>query len=66
LNTREVTQQYRLNQWTEIIRECRSSGQSVASWLVLLHQRHLYTIFNFFICRNLETVVELKFRRKFK
>lgn len=32
MNTREVTKQYRLNQWTEIIRECRSSGQSVASW----------------------------------
>ncbi|MGE1062145.1 hypothetical protein NXG27_13730 [Megasphaera paucivorans] len=32
MNTREVTQQYRLNQWMEIIRECRSSGQSVASW----------------------------------
>jgi hypothetical protein len=32
LNTREVTQQYRLNQWMEIIRECRSSGQPVSSW----------------------------------
>jgi transposase-like protein len=32
LNTREVTQKYRLNQWTEIIRECRSSGQTVSKW----------------------------------
>ncbi len=32
MNTREVTQKYRLNQWTEIIRECRSSGQTVSKW----------------------------------
>lgn len=32
LNTREVTRKYRLNQWTEIIRECRSSGQTVSAW----------------------------------
>ncbi|WP_213412847.1 IS66 family insertion sequence element accessory protein TnpB [Xylanibacillus composti] len=32
MNTREVTNQYRLNKWTEIVRECRSSGQTVASW----------------------------------
>jgi len=32
LNTREVTQKYRLNQWTELIRECRSSGQTIAAW----------------------------------
>jgi transposase-like protein len=32
LNTREVTQKYRLSQWTEIIRECRSSGQTVSAW----------------------------------
>lgn len=32
LNTREVTNQYRLNKWTEIVRECRSSGQTVAAW----------------------------------
>lgn len=32
MNTREVTRQYRLNQWTEIIRECRSSGQKIATW----------------------------------
>lgn len=32
MNTREVTRQYRLNQWTEIIRECRSSGQTLSSW----------------------------------
>ena len=32
MNTREVTRNYRLNQWTGIIRECRSSGQTVSSW----------------------------------
>jgi transposase-like protein len=32
LNTREVTNQYRLNKWTEIVRECISSGQTVAAW----------------------------------
>jgi transposase-like protein len=32
LNTREVTRQYRLNQWTEIIRECRNSGQTISAW----------------------------------
>lgn len=32
MNTREVTQQYRLNQWAEIIQKCRSSGQSNAEW----------------------------------
>jgi len=32
LNTREATHQYRLHRWIEIIRECRSSGQPVASW----------------------------------
>lgn len=32
MSTREVTQQYRLNQWMEIIRECRSSGHTVSRW----------------------------------
>ena len=32
MNTREVTQQYRLSQWTEIIRECRSSEQTISAW----------------------------------
>jgi hypothetical protein len=32
LNTRAVTQKYRLNKWTDIIRECRSSGQTVTAW----------------------------------
>jgi transposase-like protein len=32
LNTREVTNQYRLNKWTEIVRECISSGQTIAVW----------------------------------
>ena len=32
MNTREVTNQYRLNKWTEIARECLSSGQTVSAW----------------------------------
>lgn len=32
MNTREVTHNYRLNQWIEIIRECRGSGQTVIAW----------------------------------
>lgn len=32
MGTREITRQYRLNQWTEIIRECRSSGQKISVW----------------------------------
>lgn len=32
MDSREVTSQYRFNQWTEIVRECRSSGQTVAVW----------------------------------
>jgi hypothetical protein len=32
LNSREVAYKYRLSQWTSIIRECRSSGQTIAVW----------------------------------
>jgi hypothetical protein len=32
LDTREVTSQYRFNQWTEIVRQCLSSGQTVDVW----------------------------------
>jgi hypothetical protein len=32
LNTREATNKYRLNQWTEIIHECHSSEQTVSAW----------------------------------
>lgn len=32
MNTREVAKQYRLNKWTEIVRECRSSGQTISAW----------------------------------
>lgn len=32
MDTKEVTQQYRLNQWAEIIQKCRSSGQTNAAW----------------------------------
>lgn len=32
METQEVKRQYRLNQWIEVIRECRSSGQTVSAW----------------------------------
>lgn len=32
MDTREVAYKYRLNQWTAIIRECRTSGQTVKAW----------------------------------
>lgn len=32
MDTREVTRQYRLNQWTEIIQKCHSSGQTNVAW----------------------------------
>ncbi len=32
MDTKEVTQKYRLNQWIEIIKNCRSSGQTVSAW----------------------------------
>ena len=32
MTTREATKAYRLNQWTQVIRECRSSGQKVKDW----------------------------------
>jgi putative transposase len=32
MNTRKVTQEYRMNQWIGIVSECRDSGQTVTSW----------------------------------
>lgn len=32
MDTQKVTQNYRLNKWTQLIRECRSSGQTVTTW----------------------------------
>ena len=32
MDSRDVTRNYHLNQWTEIIRECRSSGHTVSAW----------------------------------
>lgn len=32
MNTRQIAQEYRMNQWIEIVRECRESGQTVTSW----------------------------------
>ncbi len=34
MNVRKIDSEIKLNQWTEIIRECRSSGQSVRSWCI--------------------------------
>ncbi|SDI50439.1 IS66 C-terminal element [Desulfosporosinus hippei DSM 8344] len=35
MDTREATRNYRLNHWTEIVRECRSSGQTVAVYSMI-------------------------------
>ena len=32
MDTQKVTQEYRMNQWMGIVRECRESGQTVISW----------------------------------
>lgn len=32
MDIKEATYQYRLNKWTEIVRECRSSGQTITDW----------------------------------
>lgn len=32
MDTREVARNYRLSQWTQIVRECRGSGQTVSAW----------------------------------
>lgn len=32
MTTREATKAYRLNQWTQVICECRNSGQKVKDW----------------------------------
>lgn len=32
MDTQEVKRQYRLTQWIEIVRQCRSSGQTVSAW----------------------------------
>lgn len=32
MNTRQIAQEYRMNQWIGIVSECRESGQTVASW----------------------------------
>jgi transposase-like protein len=32
MDMRKVTQEYRLNQWTEIVTKCIKSGQTVKSW----------------------------------
>ena len=32
MDTQEVKRKYRLNQWIEIVRQCRSSGQTVSAW----------------------------------
>ncbi|WP_240418710.1 IS66 family insertion sequence element accessory protein TnpA [Paenibacillus periandrae] len=37
MNTATITKQYRLNKWIEIVRECRSSGQTVSAWCAQNH-----------------------------
>lgn len=32
MDPKEVAHQYRLNKWTEVIRECRNSGQIISKW----------------------------------
>lgn len=32
MNTRKITQEYRMNNWIKIIHECHNSGQTVTSW----------------------------------
>ncbi|WP_021166553.1 hypothetical protein SOV_07490 [Sporomusa ovata DSM 2662] len=32
MDTREVTRQYRLSKWIEIVGECRSSGKKISAW----------------------------------
>ena len=32
MDTSKVAQQYRFNQWTQLIRDCRSSGKTVTNW----------------------------------
>lgn len=32
MNTRQIAQEYRMNQWIGLVRECRESGQTVTSW----------------------------------
>lgn len=32
MDSRDVAHKYRLSKWTEIVRECRSSGKTVAAW----------------------------------
>jgi putative transposase len=32
MNTRQIAQEYRMNQWIGVVRECRESGQTVTSW----------------------------------
>jgi|LSQX01.1.fsa_nt_gb predicted nucleotide-binding protein (sugar kinase/HSP70/actin superfamily) len=34
MNIQKVDREIKLSQWIEIIRECRSSGQSVRSWYI--------------------------------
>lgn len=32
MNAQEATQEYRMNEWIKIVRECRSSGENVTTW----------------------------------
>lgn len=32
MNIQKITQDYRMNKWIKIIRECKSSGETVSLW----------------------------------
>lgn len=34
MDTRKIDNETKMQQWMEIIRECRSSGQSIRSWCI--------------------------------
>lgn len=34
MDTRKINNEIKMNQWMEIIRECRSSGQPIKSWCI--------------------------------
>lgn len=34
MNIRKIDREVKLKQWTEVIQDCRSSGQSVRSWCI--------------------------------
>ncbi|MCM0760893.1 DUF2922 domain-containing protein [Sporomusa sphaeroides DSM 2875] len=64
MDTKEVTRQYRLNKWTEIIRKCRSSGQTISVWCASHNIMNTIIAKNIFTSNSgdLVTVVEAQIR----